>query len=148
VSTIDVRDAAPIFDIVEGGYYVGFWYLAGRKQDFLGMLFRNPGDTSLQFRYRFRYYEDDKIFFDETDDVKNTYHVDFTDKTEDESIAAIDDIVRDLIHKGYVGSRLPWLVNKRSWRRIVRGDNRVMIKALQAMPFAHFKQMPSTKGGN
>jgi hypothetical protein len=146
--TIDVRDASPIFDIVEGGYYVGAWYLAGREQDFLGMVFRNPGETSLQFRYRFRYYLDDKVHFDETEDVKNVYDCDLTGKNEDESIAIVDSLARDLIEKGYLGSRLSWLVKKRYVRRIVRGDHRAMAKALRAMPFTHAKPLKTTKGGN
>ena len=40
---IDVDDIKPIFDIVDGGYYVGFWYLSGRGQDFLAM-----GDQQLE----------------------------------------------------------------------------------------------------
>ena len=146
--TIDVRDPSPIFDIIEGGYYVGAWYLAGRGQDFLGLVFRNPGDTGLQFRYRFRHYVDDKVHFDETDDVKNVYNADLTGKSDDESIAIVDGITRDLIEKGYLGTRLPWLVKKRYARKIVRGDHHAMTSAIISMPCAHAKPLKTTRGDN
>jgi hypothetical protein len=135
--TIDTHETNPIFDIIEGGYYVGVWYLAGREQCFLGMVFKNPGDTSLQFRYRFRYYRDQKVHFDETADIKNTYAADLTGKSDDESIAIVDNLTRDMIDKGYLGSRLSWLVKKRYVRNIVRGDHHAMAKAIKAMPFTH-----------
>jgi hypothetical protein len=146
-SKIDVRDANPIFDLVEGGYYVGAWFLVGREQDFLGLVFRDPGATSLQFRYRFRYYADDKVHFDETDDVKNVYNCDLAGKTEDEVIAIVDGLASDLIARGYLGTRLPWLVKKRYVRMIVRGDHRAMTKALVAMPFTHTRPF-KTDGEN
>lgn len=148
MNPIDVRDANPIFDVVEGGYYVGAWFLAGREQDFLGLVFRDPGGTCLQFRYRFRYYADDKVHFDESDDVKNVYDCDLSGKTEDEAIAIVDGLARELIEKGYLGTKLSWLVKKRYVRTIVRGDHRAMIRALQAMPFTHARPIQTTKGRN
>lgn len=146
-SPIDTQDVNPIFDVVEGGYYVGLWYLAGREQDFLGLVFRNPSDTSLQFRYRFRYYVDQKVHFDETEDIKRTYDADLVGKSDDESIAIVDDIARDLIAKGYLGSRLSWIVRKRYVREIVRGDHHAMAKVIRDMPFTHARPI-KTKGGN
>jgi hypothetical protein len=144
---IDVHDSRPIFDIVEGAYYVGVWFLAGRGQDFLGLVFQDPGDTCLQFRHRYRYYVDDKIHFDESDDVKNVYDADLTNKTEDEAIAIVDGAARLLIEKGYLGTKLPWLVKKRYTRTIVRGDHRAMTRALLALPFTHARSI-NTKGSN
>lgn len=143
---IDVRDASPIFELVEGGYYVGAWYLAGREQDFLGMVFRNPGDDGLQFRYRFRYYVDDKTDFD-SDDIKNVYDAGLSHKSEDEAIAIVDGMARILIEKGYLGTRLPWLVKKRYQRMIVRGDHQAMADAMFRMPFTHAKRIKA-KGEN
>ena len=143
---IDVRAAEPIFDIVEGGYYVGFWFLAGRGQDFLGMLFKNPDDAGLRLRYRFRYYKDDKVHFDETDDEKSVYDVDLSKKSEDEAISIVDGLAQELINKDYLGTKLPWLVKKRYTRKIVRGGNRAAGEALLKMPFVHTK--PLTNGRN
>lgn len=145
MNPIDIRDANPIFALVEGGYYVGAWYLAGREQDFLGIVFKNPGDPCLQFRYRFRYYVDDKIHFDESDDVKNVYDCDLTGKAENEAIEIVDHLAKKLIEEGYLGTRLPWLVRKRYARMIVRGDHVAMTKAMLAMSFTHAKQF---KGDN
>ena len=141
---IDVHDARPIFDIIEGGYYVGLWYFAGREQDFLALVFQNPGDAHLQFRYRFRYYKDDKVHFDETDDEKSVYDADFAGKSEDEAIEIVDGLARELIEKGYLGTRLPWLVKKRYVRRIVRGDHRAATDALGSMPFTHKRPLKTT----
>lgn len=136
---IDVHDADPIFEIVDGGYYVGAWYLSGREQDFLGLVFKNPRDPGLRLRYRFRYYVDDKVHFDESDDVKNVYDCDLSHKSEDEAIEIADGLARELIEKGYLGTKLPWLVKKRYARTIVRGDHHAMTKAMLAMPFTHAK---------
>lgn len=148
MNPIDVRDINPIFDIVEGGYYVGAWLLAGREQDFLGLVFRDPGEEDLQFRYRFRHYVDDKVHFDETEDVKNVYDCDLAGKTEDEAIEIVDGLARELIEKGYLGTKLPWLVRKRYARKIVRGDHRAMARALRTMPFMHARPAQTTKGSN
>jgi hypothetical protein len=138
--SIDVLDAKPIFDVVEGGYYVGIWYLAGRAQDFLAMLFKEPAEPGLQFRYRFRYYKDDKIHFDETDDTKSVYDCDMKGKSEDEAIKVVDGLVDKLIADNYLGTRLPWLVAKRRVRRIVRGDHEAMTRVILEMPFTHSKE--------
>ena len=140
---IDVRDTNPIFEIVEGGYYVGAWYLSGREQDFLGLVFQNPGDEHLQFRYRFRYYVDDKTDF-ESDDIKNVYDCNLAGKSEDEAIAIVDGLAKSLIEKNYLGSRLPWLVKKRYVRKIVRGDHDAMFEAIVDMPFTHTRQIKPT----
>ncbi len=145
---IDVRDAAPIFDVVEGGYYVGVWYLAGRDQDFLAMLFKNPGDACLQLRYRYRYYADNKVHFDETDDVKRVYDGSLEGKSEDEAVKVVDGLTDKMIAAGYLGTRLPWLVAKRRVRKIVRGDHEAMSRAILTMPFAHAKILPGGKGSH
>lgn len=143
---IDVHDTEPIFDIVEGGYYVGFWFLAGRDQDFLALVFRNPGDNGLRLRYRFRYYKDDKVHFDETDDEKSVYDVDFSQKSEDEAISITDGLAQELIGKGYLDTKLPWLVKKRYTRKILRSGPDVAVEALFKMPFVHAK--PFRRGIN
>lgn len=136
---IDVHDQSPIFDIVDDGYYVGLWYLAGRGQDFLASVFKLSDDPGLQFRYRFRYYNDDKIFFDETADTKSTWDADLTGKDDDEAIFIVDSMAAKMIKEGYVGSRLPWLVKKRYIRRITRCDGNAYKRMLLTLPFAHAK---------
>ena len=145
---IDVRDASPIFEVVEGGYYVGVWYLAGREQDFLAMLFKNPGDACLQLRYRYRYYADDKVHFDETDDAKSVYDASLEGKSEEEAIKVVDGLADKMIASGYLGTRLPWLVAKRRVRRIVRGDHVAMAGVIASMPFTHKKVLLEGKGNH
>jgi len=131
----DIDDVDPIVD-GRGGYFVGFWFLAAKNgDDFMATLHRPAGATELQLDYRFRRRVDDKIF--DSDDTKSSYEVDFTGKTEDESIAIVDRIIAELVNAGYVGSRLPWLIKKRSWRRIVRGDERAFWLAIKDLPFVH-----------
>ena len=136
---IDVHDIEPIFDIVDGGYYVGFWFLAGRAQDFLAMVFRNPGDDGLRLRYRFRYYRDNKVHFDETEDEKTIFNVDLSDKSDDEAIAVADGIAKELIDHGYLETKLPWLVKKRYTRKILRSGPDLAVETLFKMPFVHGK---------
>jgi hypothetical protein len=138
----------PIFDIQDDGYYVGIWFLAGREQDWLAMLYKNPGDAGLQLTYRFRYYRDNKVFFDETEDEKSTYRAACEGKTEDESIASVDKAAQELIDKGYLGTRLPWAVKKRYTRRLTRCDGKVFKHILLTLPFVHAKALPSRQGGN
>lgn len=146
MSTIDVQDADPIFTVTDGGYYVGVWCLFGHKQDVMAMVYRNPGDDCLQLTYRFRYYNDDKVNFEETTDRKSAYSASFEGKTEEEAIDIVDGMMRELIERGFCGSKLPWLVKKRYHRRIVRGDNKAMIDVILKMPNMHSRMFG--RGGN
>lgn len=132
-----VQDADPIFSVVEGGYYVGVWCLFGNDRDLMAMVYRNPGDTCLKLTYRFRYYKDDEVNFEDTADRKSVYGAAMEGKTDEEAIEIVDGLMREVIASGYCGSRLPWLVKKRYHRRIVRGDNKAMIDVIMKMPNMH-----------
>jgi hypothetical protein len=148
IVVIDVRDASPIFDIVVGGHYVGLWFLAGRDQDFLALVFKPPNDPDLQLRYRFRYYKDDKIFFDETTDEKSTWNASLTNRTDDEAITIVDGMAEGMIAKGYLGSRLPWLVKKRYTRKITKCGSEAFMRVLMTLPFVHAKALPKAKASS
>lgn len=137
---IDVEDAEPIFRIVDGGYNVGVWCLFGREQDVMAMVYRNPEDSCLKLTYRFRYYADDAVNFEETDDRKSVYSASFDGKTEDQAIEIVDGMMQQLISRGYCNTRMPWLLKKRYQRRIVRGDNKAMIDVILKMPNMHARK--------
>ncbi len=139
--------ANPIFHVVDDGYYVGVWYLAGREQDWLAMLYQNPDDTTLRLTHRFRYYKDDKLF-DETDDEKSIYNAAIEGKTEDEAVAIVDALAQKLIAEGYLGTRLPWALKKRYTRRIVKCDGRAFGRVLQKLPFTHQKYLTTKPGSH
>jgi hypothetical protein len=138
----------PIFDIQDEGYYVGLWFLAGRQQDWLALLYKNPGDSDFRLTYRFRYYRDNKVFFDETEDEKRDYSATCDGKTEAESIAIVDGVVQGLINEGYLGTRLPWAIKKRYTRRLIRDDGHTFKRILLTLPFVHAKELPKRQGRN
>jgi hypothetical protein len=130
----------PIFDLVEGGYYVALWYLAGIEQDWLAVLYRLPGEAQLTLRCRFRFYKDDKIFYDETADDKQSYELK-TDKPEDGVVADVDTTAKEMIAKNYCGTRLPWKVRDRYTRRVMKCDAHDFAKILMSLPFTHWKRV-------
>lgn len=141
-----VQDVDPIFTVTDGGYYVGVWCLFGRDRDVMAMVFRNPGDTCLKLTYRFRYYKDDKVNFDETADQKSVYGAAMDGKTDDEAIEIVDGMMQLMINDGFCGTKLPWLVKKHYFRRIVRGDNKAMIDVILKMPNMHARTFGSKNG--
>ncbi len=128
-----------------GDYYVAFWYLAGENCDFLAILLRPEGATDLRCDYRFRYYRDDRVF--DSQDERSEFRCNFTDTTEDRAIQLVDDtIIGTLVRKGFCGSRLSWVVRKRSWRRVVKGDGAAFLKKLQELPFVHTARADTVTG--
>ncbi len=130
----------PIISINDDDYYVGAWFLAGRKQDFLATLYRDATGV-LQLDYRFRYYapEDDRSDPFDGRDEKSIYSAAMPDKTEDEAIAIVDQLVDELVSKNYCGTRLPWKVQKLRHRLIVRGSGAAFKTAFLKLPFVHVK---------
>ena len=132
----------PIVAVGNDGYYVGVWFLAGPKQDFMGTLYRDAMHV-LQLDYRFRYYapERDDGRRDPFDgrDEKVAYNVPMPDKTEDEAILIVDALVDKLVSEGYCGTRLPWKVQKLRHRVLVRGDGAAFKRAILGLPFVHVK---------
>ena len=139
--------ADPIVSIQEDGYYVALWFLSGKNQDWLAMLYRNPGEADLRLSYRFRYYKDDKVFMDESEDEKSGYTCEVAGKTEDDAIAIVDAVVAKLVAAGYLGTRLPWKVRERVFRRIVKGGGRELWKVMSGLPFVHMKKVDQQGGG-
>jgi hypothetical protein len=133
------EDITPIFDLVEGGYYIAIWYLAGVEQDWLAMLYREPGKEKLTLKVRFRYYRDDKIFYDETADEKSAYGF-TTDKPEDQVIADVDEVAKKMIARNYCGTKLPWKVRDRYTRRVTKCGPEEFARLLLSMPFTHWKR--------
>ncbi len=128
----------PIVDINDDGYYVGAWFLAGHRKDFLAVLHRDPVGT-LQLDYRFRYYAPEDGRRDPFDgrDEKSIYSATVPDKTEDEAI--LDELVDGLVRENFCGTRLPWKVRKRRHRVIVRGSGKTFKQAVLSLPFVHVK---------
>jgi hypothetical protein len=129
----------PITVVDDDGYYVGIWFLVGRKQDFMATLYRDAAGT-LQLDHRFRYYAPGNSSdpFDGRD-LKSIYSAAMPDKTEDEAIAIVDKMLDTLVKEGYCGTRLPWKLPKLRHRILVRGNGEAFKRAILKLPFVHLK---------
>lgn len=70
----------PIFEIKPGVYYKGFWRAAFPSGDFLALLYCE--DETWYFRYRFRYFHDDKVWGSK--DTRSAYQMKHPKQGDDE----------------------------------------------------------------
>lgn len=82
-------------------YYVGMWYAdlpayLDQRGNITATIWREPGepDTTYHLHWRFRWYRDKKIF--ESNDDKSNYRGTATDKTEDEVVASLYVLAKQL----------------------------------------------------
>lgn len=130
----------PLFNFQDDAYYVGAWFLAGKDRDFLATIHRDANGT-FQLEYRFRYYapEDGKNDPFDGRDEKSAFHCAIADKTEDEVIAGVDQIVDGLVVNNFCGTRLPWKVKKLRHKVLGRCLGAQFKYILLRQPFVHIK---------
>lgn len=140
--TTDTEPGEPIFEIVDGVYYVAIWHVEGKGKDWLALLQRRPDSNELYLGYRFRYYASPDDAWDEHD-VKNVYRAAFDHKTEDEAIAIVDGLIRDtLVKTGFCGTRLPWKTRRMVHKRVIKAIGAgPAFKAVMSMPNMNVRKL-------
>lgn len=140
--TAELEPGEPIFEIVDGVYYVAIWHVEGKDKDWLALLQRRPDSGELHLGYRFRYYASADDAWDERD-IKNVYRATFDHKTEDEAIAIVDTMIRDtLVKTGFCGTRLPWKTRGKVHKRVIKAlGPEPAFKALMSMPNMNVRKL-------
>lgn len=130
-----------MIEIVPENYYVGIWFLASNKgMDWMAIAWRTAAGES-EFAYRFRYYADPEERdgfnpFDERD-RKSWWKGSWNGKAETEVIAILDEVVIDLVKRGFCGTRLPWKVREMTHKNLCQGDGVAFQKLVLGLPWTH-----------
>lgn len=133
--------------MTEHDYVLGLWYLSGTEKDYLAVAYRRQGEDRFRISHRFRYYAGTQDPFDGTDRKVPYGGIASVDTTEDAIVRTIDEIVDDLVARGFCPSRLPWKLRDRRFKRVVRCDGRKFFEVLLSLPFVHMKAKTTGAAG-
>jgi hypothetical protein len=94
-------------EVKEGRYFIGIWLLggAGFRQDCIGTIYRDQGETTWQLRYRFRYYKTRRRVFDHQDE--KSHYRGTIEGTEDHAFDALDTAMKEIARD--TGMRLDYV---------------------------------------
>ena len=122
-------------------YFIGFWFVGGKDQDWFACVYREQGQTNWHLVHRFRYHNDASTHpFDNLD--KKNYHDASVDGSQKDEKQIIEDVNKVAEVIGIRFEAKPEFVS-------VSGDGDRALFRLAMQPWAHIKmgKMPETQEG-
>ena len=113
-------------------YFIGFWFVGGKDQDWFACVFREQGQTDWRLVHRFRYHNDASTDPFDNKDKKSFYDASLDGKAKNEN-QIIEDVNKVAKLIGMRFETKPEFVD-------VRGDGDRALFRLAMQPWAHVKR--------